>query len=387
MKLHELELKAQEIIDNIKNKGIFKKENTLIDYKLKLKINTDDSSVDCLLKNFAKDILAFANKDGGILLIGFEENKETGKITENGLDDENLKLFESIDLKNVSDKIFSMCDAQINFDINKFTIGSRIFYYILIEKHDSILVPKTDFLEWNIKKGDIIYRGPGGNIKANEKTSVFNTFIENKVNEKNKDFMQIWSHLLPEVFNINPKEVLIINPTQGRVYGYDSKNNNLIGTDIEVETDKTGPINVILNAISAGEIGKISPKEGKPIYKIVGEITSKKTIETSKESTTMTSILRAVKAESNFNISSVQLKSVMHYLKWTNNTNIVIEDPKDEDLNSEFKDLIWIKTTDDLKGTRKIVFSPEVIPLLLEKVNNPSLHMEIFNDSLHPKNL
>lgn len=66
------------------------------------------------------------------------------------------------------------------------------------------------------EKGDVIYRGAGGNIRANDKTSEFNTFIETKVNEKNKEFMQIWSGLLPEVFDINPKEILILNPQQGK---------------------------------------------------------------------------------------------------------------------------------------------------------------------------
>ena len=30
--------------------------------------------------------------------------------------------------------------------------------------------------------------------------------------------MEIWSNLLPEMVDINPKEVLILNPVQNKVY-------------------------------------------------------------------------------------------------------------------------------------------------------------------------
>ena len=109
------------------------------------------------------------------------------------------------------------------------------------------MIPKNNFLDYDLKKGDVIYKGAEGNIRSNDKTSEFNTFIETKVNEKNKEFMQIWSDLLPEVFDINPKEILILNPQQGKVYGYNSKNKVLASTDIEIDNKEDGPINAILD--------------------------------------------------------------------------------------------------------------------------------------------
>ena len=53
------------------------------------------------------------------------------------------------------------------------------------------MITKNKILDYDLKKEDIIYKGAGGNIRANDKTSKFNTFIETKVNEKNKEFMQI----------------------------------------------------------------------------------------------------------------------------------------------------------------------------------------------------
>ena len=318
-----------------------------------------------------------------MLFLGFNENRDTGEIKDEGLKEDNVKVLQAIDLKNLSDKFVKMFDTQINVDIHPFNIATRKFYYVLIEKHGSTLVPKNDCLEYGFKKGDIIYRGSGGNVKANEKTSEFNTFIESKVNEKNREFMQIWSSLLPEVFDINPKEILIINPQLGKVYGYNAKNHVLASTDIEIDNKKDGPINVILNAISAGEIGKITTDEGKPIYKLVGEIVLN-TSETRKY-TSITSIHGEIKKKSKYKISNVQLKLVMKYLGWVNNESFTIENPKEKDINSKFSEFIWIEVIDNLKGSKKVVFSPNAVTPLLKIVEDSSKHKEIFGDSLKLK--
>lgn len=383
MTIAELKAKAEEIVESIKDKGVYWKENTLIDYKLELSLSTGVNEVTIFLRNFAKDILAFANKEGGMLFLGFNENRDSGEITDIGLKDDNLNILQAIDLKNLSDQFVKMYDTQINVDIHPFNIAARKFYYVLIEKQGTILIPKNDFPDYSLKKGDVIYRGAGGNIRANDKTSEFNTFIETKVNEKNKEFMQIWSGLLPEVFDINPKEILILNPQQGKVYGYNSKNKVLASTDIEIDNKEDGPINVILNAISAGEIGKISTTEGKPIYKLVGEIVLNS--EKTKESTSMHSIHEEIRQKGKYKISNIQLKSVMLHLGWVKNGAFNIEKPKDEDINSEFSDFIWIETVDNLKGKKKVVFSPKAVPLLLEVVENSTKHTEIFGVLLKEK--
>lgn len=383
MNIEELKVKAENIIENIKDKGVYLKENTFIDYKLELKLSPNISSVLIFLRNFAKDILAFTNKDGGLLLLGFNENKETGEITDVGLKEDNINILRAIDLKELSDQFVKMFDTQIVVDIHAFNIAARKFYYVLIEKHNSILIPKNDFLDYGLKKGDIIYRSAGNNLKANEKTSEFNTFIEAKVNEKNKEYMQIWSNLLPEVFDINPREILIINPLQGKVYGYNSKNNILSSTDIEIDNKDDGPINVILNAISAGEIGKISTNEGKPIYKLVGEIILNN--EKIKESTSMNSIHDEIKQKTRYKISNIQLKMVMLYLGWVKNGAFNIDKPKNDDINPDFSEYIWIETVDNLKGKKKVVFSPKAVAPLLEIVEDSTKHVEIFNALLKTK--
>lgn len=60
-------------------------------------------------------------------------------------------------------------------------------------------------------------------------TASFNRLIQMKANEKSKEFMEIWSKLLSEMVDINPREVLILNPMQNKVYGFNSKDNVLSG--------------------------------------------------------------------------------------------------------------------------------------------------------------
>ena len=98
MNSEELKVKADKIVEDIKNNGIYLKENSLIDYKLELKLSSGKSGVIQFLRNFAKDILAFANKDGGLLFLGFNENKETGVITDVGLKEEDISILHAIDL-------------------------------------------------------------------------------------------------------------------------------------------------------------------------------------------------------------------------------------------------------------------------------------------------
>lgn len=383
MKIEELQQKAEKIIDDIKNKGLYLKENTLIDYKLELKVSDKENEVTIFLRNFAKDILAFANNEGGMLFLGFKEDRSTGIIYDVGLNVDSIRILDKIDLKELSDQFIKIFDNSVIIDVKSFQIAARKFYYVLVEKHNSVLIPKIDKPDFDIKKGDVIYRRSANNEKANNSTSHFNNFLEMKANEKNREFIHIWSNLLPEMFDINPREILIINPSIGRVYGYNSKNNVLSSTDVEVDNTKDGPINVILNAISAGEIGRISPDEGKPIYKLIGEIVAKK--EKTKESTSITSVNSQLNLKSKYKISHTQLKMIMYHLRWVTTKTFNIENPIDDVINPEFSEFIWIETTDDLKKTKKVVFSPNVVDKLLDVTENEDSHIGIFGAMLKKK--
>lgn len=190
--------------------------------------------------------------------------------------------------------------------------------------------------------------------------------------------MEIWSKLLPEMFDINPREVLILNPKNNMVYGYNSKDNLLSSSEIDIDQTENGIFNIILNAISAGDIGKISNDEGKPIYKIVGELKSK----TPRDFIYFSSLFDRIKTLSNYNLSSNQLKCVFKYLNWITDETLPIENPDETKINKEYNKFIWVETLDK---THKIVFSENAIMPSVEAINDNKKHSLIFGKSLQIK--
>lgn len=386
MILQLLRANAAETIDKITKHGVFPKENSLYDYKVNLNMygttpmNTTDA-VEIFMKNFAKDVLSFVNSDGGVILIGIYEDKSTGTYVDNGLDELNVKTLNLIDLNLVTQKFESIAKTGVGIDLQSFQIGTRKFFYLLIEKQDQVLVPMNDFADYRIKKGEIFYRASGKNETANNTTQEFNRFLQIKANEKNRDFLDIWSRLLPEMFDINPKEILIINPIHNKVYGLNRADNTLSSADIEIESGDKGVINVILNAISAGEIGKITDTEGKPLYKIVGEIQSN----SSRRSIPMATLEAEVKGKADFKFTNVQLKSAIYHLGWVNDEKLKIDNPPSESVIESYAKFVWIEKTDEVKDTHKIVFSKEAVDPLVEVINDAAKHMQIFKKQLDIK--
>lgn len=379
MNLNDLKGKIELIISNLKDKGEFPKENDLIDYKLELKLPKSKQPFEVFLLNFTKDIISFSNSDGGIILIGIKEDKVAGKYTDVGLGNDNLEVLDKIDLNDITQQFEKITKIGVSLDLQMFQISTRKYYYLLIQKNNQTIIPQGDYPQYKLLKGGIYYRTSGKNEHANKSTSDFNRFLQIKANERSKEFMEIWSKLLPEMVDINPREVLILNPNHNKVYGFNSKDNILAGSDIEVDKTQNGVFNIILNAISAGEIGKITTNEGKPIYKIVGEI------QNNRERIMLTNLWKEVDKHSKFKFSSEQLKEVMMHLEWVTDSKFKALNPSEGIINSKFARFIWIETTDNISLRTKVFFSSDAIPALLKVVDDKTLHSKVFGKNLVAK--
>lgn len=379
MRLKDLKEKVNNIISDLKDNGNYPNENDFLDYKSRLNIDSTHTPTQIFLINFCKDIISFSNSDGGIVLIGFEENKKTGEIDDLGLDEANLNILQQIDLNLITQQFEKITNVGVGIDLQKFNIGTRKYYYLLIEKQSQILVPKVENTDYKLKCGAIYYRSSGKNEHANKSTTDFNRFLQIKANEKNKEFMDIWSKLLPEIFDINPREVLILNPKSNRIYGYNAKDNILSSSNIDIDQREDGVFNVILNAISAGDIGKISNDEGKPLYKIIGELK----LAQKRDFIYFTDLCNEVKEKVNFNLTPEQLKLVFHFLEWTNTKKLSIEKPNPDNINQKYNNFIWIET---LGKKNRVVFSEGAIFPIVNIINNKTKHLEIFGKELNNKN-
>lgn len=381
MTLRELKTKVEIDIDNLKNHGVFPKENNIYDYKQELNFYSLSDEVEIFMRNLGKDILSFSNGSGGIILLGIKEDKSKGTMEDLGLDQKNVDLLSKIDLNIITQKFEKISKVGVGIDLQLFQSGTRKFYYLLIEKQNQILIPQNDYPDYKIKKGEIVYRASSKNEIANLSTSDFNRFLQIKANEKNKEFMEIWSKLLPEIFDINPREILILNPKNNKIYGFNGKENTLSSSEIEIDKSDSGIFNVILNAIAAGEIGKISDDDGKPIYKIIGEVRTTAPREHISISTLLTEVQKVIK----YKLSSVQLKQVMEYLGWVTDANFKVENPPTNPVVKKFDGYIWLETFDKIKNINKIVCSEVAIEKISETISNPAIHKEIFGRSLTKK--
>lgn len=101
----------------------------------------------------------------------------------------------------------------------------------------------------------------------------------------------------------------------------------------------------------------------------------------------MHSIHEKVRQKSKYKIQNIQLKKVMYYLGWVKDDTFSVKEPKEKDINPDFSDFVWIETIDDLKGSKKVVFSPKAVNPLLEIVEDTTKHTEIFGDFLKEKKL
>lgn len=378
MTLHELKEQISVTIENLKSYGIFPKENNLYDYKTELNFYGSKDWLEVFTRNFAKDIISFSNGDGGIILIGINENRSTGELTDVGLNKENLELLNKVDLNQILQKFQKIAKVDVSIDLQSFQLGTRKFYYLLIEKLNQVIIPINEFLNYNIKKGEVIYRASGKNQIANLTTQGFNQFLHIKANEKNKEFMEIWSKLLPEMVDINPREILLINPKTNKIYGFNGKENILSSSEIEIDQTNNGVFNIILKAISAGEIGKISDIEGKPLYKIVGELKSSAPREHISISTLRTETLKKTK----FNFSNLQLKVVLKYLGWVIDSGFQVSNPPSDPTIAMFSEFIWLENFDKIKNFHKVVCSEKAINEVLKAINNVDLHEDIFGRRL-----
>lgn len=173
----------------------------------------------------------------------------------------------------------------------------------------------------------------------------------------------------------------MINPKINRIYGYNAKDRNLSSSEIDIDKNENGAFNIILNAISAGEIGKISDNEGKPLYKIVGEI---KTL-AHRDYISFSTLEAEVKKEIKFNISNPLIKLAMKYLDWVKVDNFEVDNSEEDILNSDFSNYIWIENVDTIKNKKKVVFSKEAIQVIVDTINDNANHKNIFKKELNLK--
>ncbi|CAK8713544.1 hypothetical protein GKODMF_05120 [Candidatus Electrothrix gigas] len=158
MDLKTLRKSIKNIISDLTHHGKYPKENDSVDYKKELKLVQGANPLEIFLVNFAKDIVSFANGDGGVIFIGIKENKTTGLHDDIGLSQGQLDILSKLDLNDISQQFEKITKIGVSIDLQQFQISTRKYYYLAIPKSNNTLVPINDFPNYKIVKGNIYYR-------------------------------------------------------------------------------------------------------------------------------------------------------------------------------------------------------------------------------------
>lgn len=363
-----------------------------IDYKIALTKKPDLSGLEIFLFNFFIDILSFSNSDGGVLLLGIKEDKSTGEKEEVGLNEPDLNLLQKIELNEISKKISAYTKVEPLLDLQPFNIGSRKCYYLLINKSEQVLIPNKDENKFKIKKGEIRFRKSGENTIANENTSKLSDFISRKANERSKDYLDIWRDLIPSMVEIHPKDIIIINPKENKIYGF-NKESKLITIPVNF-TQKDGATkedyNVVFNVINKKDILGVSSEGGKDAFRIVNDIElidsqHVRTREVEKERINFTSAVKEIQRLSGYKFSSVDFKKLCFYKKISTNDDFTILDNRDRKVDSSVildENYIFSSVDDKVTKTRRIYATQKCIDEFTEIIKDKNQHMAIFNKEL-----
>jgi Putative DNA-binding domain len=387
MTIAKLKEQWDECFVNIRDHNEYKVEGHSIDYKSNLNIpqslDISESNENLVFFSLAIDIISYANSDGALIILGVEEDKlkDTEKFKVCGVNSETSKILENLDCSKLKQLIQKITGYSLAVEKDSKKVLDKVIYALMIPKAEEVLVVQQNYLISNIPvltKGNVHFRDGDGNEKANDTSSRMNKFIQIKANEKSKDFMKIWSNLLPEMIDINPKEILILNVEEQKVYGFNKTGNRLDSGKIKVE-DRSNTFKVILESIQAGEIGKISNDEGKPVYRIVGDYA-----ESGDPISTCSNI---VSQQTNYSISANDIKKVLKYLGFvtTESIAITLNSKVSDEITTEGKDYIFPICTNQSKNSYTLRFSSECTNKVIETVKNSELHETIFGKILHLK--
>lgn len=392
MSIKELREKWNNACENIRN-GNFTFEGEVFDYKKVLnncaEILTSDT-IYCekqILFNLGRDILSFANSNGTVIFFGILENKTkaTDRLELEGYDDFTDMILQGLDCSKLKEQIESYTGYKLSFEKDMQRIANHRIGALIINKSEEVLVPHKSLIFGTntiFKTGEVLFRDGDGNEIANQKTSTMNKFIQIKANEKSKDFMKIWSNLLPEMIDINPKQILMLNVEEQKVYGFNKNGNKLDGGKIEID-DKTDAFKIILESIQAGEIGKISNSEGKPIYRIVGDVALK-----GDPITQCVSNLNNL-SNSKYSFQSAEFKKILMHLDFISDDKIkvagVLESNKNKDITNLGNNYIFASCTNQTNKKYDLKFTTECCEKVLTILRDESNHIKVFGKSLIKK--
>jgi predicted HTH transcriptional regulator len=179
MKFKDLCTKLGEVKEGIENKS-YVKENHYLDYKKLFKTEAENL-VDKFLAQFAKDILGFSNKEGGIIILGVEEPQK-GVYNGIGMGEKQIQAFGMLDTGDVGSRLDGKLSnkASVSIDLGTFEIDGKVYGYILIEKKHNYIFFRKDCKEWGGIEKNMVYHRENTSNKAAKTPNEIEIYLDNR---------------------------------------------------------------------------------------------------------------------------------------------------------------------------------------------------------------
>jgi predicted HTH transcriptional regulator len=179
MRFKDLCIKLEKIKEGIENKNYIK-ENYYLDYKKLFKTEAENLA-DKFLAQFAKDILGFSNKEGGIIIIGVEEPQK-GIYNAIGMTEKQIHAFGMLDTGDVGSRLDGRLanKASVSIDLGAFEIDGELYGYILIEEKQNHIFFRKDCKEWGGIEKNVVYYRENTSNKAAKTPDEIEKYLENR---------------------------------------------------------------------------------------------------------------------------------------------------------------------------------------------------------------
>jgi len=202
------------------------------------------------LAEYAKEMVAFANTEGGYIVFGIGDSPHELS----GLDEKSLELFEGYEPKRVSRHFRKHFSHVINFDQTLYNYNGR--HFGLFFTHECLNKPvicKTSYEKGNevlYSEGDIIYRydSESENIKYQELREIINKNVQKE--------KRSWQELFEQLSSISAASTASI---------LDVEKKEIDGKRVIMDEKLQDQINFIKK-------GEFSEEEGAPTLRLDGEI-------------------------------------------------------------------------------------------------------------------
>lgn len=238
-------------IDTRADGSFYRRESQTLEFKTSFNL--------AAIASYMKDMAAFANNKGGLLVFGVEDTPRRAV----GLNVNSIERFRNIDPEKISGFLNEYFSGHIEWDYDTFTVGSKVFAAFHIAKASiKPVVCKRDASK-DLKNGAVYFRYGG------RSQTICYPELEAIINERIALNNADWLNLVQKVQISGPSNVGIMDLKEKT---FSTSSGNTVFVDAGVVSD-----------LKVVPEGKVDPASEEAVFRLVGDVVPVSTFEIEKE--------------------------------------------------------------------------------------------------------